>query len=68
MIKAEIGGEMSEELKVCDLCNGKGTILITIHDWLFDEPRTSVMDCLRCNGTGFINAKVECAEDETEDK
>jgi DnaJ-class molecular chaperone len=66
---------MSEELKeypkaypldtkVCDLCNGKGTILITIHDWLFDEPRTSVMDCLRCNGTGFINAEDSClAED-----
>ena len=59
---------MSEELKVCDLCNGKGTILMTIEDCLFDEPRTVVKDCLRCNGTGFINAKVECAEDETEDK
>jgi DnaJ-class molecular chaperone len=48
--------ECPSETKVCDLCNGKGKILMTIHDWILDEPRTDVIVCLRCKGKGSINA------------
>ena len=45
--------------KVCDLCNGKGKILITTHDWILDEPRTDTIVCLHCKGRGFVENDKE---------
>lgn len=43
--------------KVCDLCNGKGKITATTHDWTLDEPRMDEIVCLRCKGKGFVESE-----------
>ena len=52
--------ELVNELTViCDLCKGKGSISMTTHDWLLDEPRTDVIVCLCCKGKGKIKQEVQ---------
>ena len=46
--------EHLSETRVCDLCNGKGSVSMTIHDWILDEQRTEVSTCIRCKGKGFL--------------
>jgi len=46
------------ETKVCDLCDGKGIIWMTTHDWILDEPRTDEIVCLRCKGKGLILQEI----------
>ena len=48
--------------KVCDLCNGKGKITATTHNWTLDEPRMDEIVCLRCKGKGFVESDKEREE------